>query len=105
MPVPGSSAGRNQCLAAGAGEDGIIHTESSNPEPNTLGEFFIEWGVPLTGSCVGEKCSPTPIAIYVNGELHTGDPGAIELTDRKQIAIVIGTPPAQIPSTADFSTS
>ena len=83
--------------------DGIIHTESKSPEPNTLGQFFIEWGVTLSDTCVGEFCSPKPIAFYVNGEPYTQDPSAIELTDRLQIAIVIGTPPAQIPSTADFS--
>jgi hypothetical protein len=82
---------------------GIIHTESATPEPNTLGQFFTEWGVDLSSSCVGEYCSPESIAFYVNGEPYTGDPRAIELTDRKEIAIVIGTPPAQIPSTADFS--
>jgi hypothetical protein len=83
--------------------DGIIHTESQDPEPNTLGQFFIEWGVALTDTCVGEYCSPKPIAFYVNGEPYTQDPRAIELTDHREIAIVIGTPPAQIPSTADFS--
>ena len=82
---------------------GIIHTESATPEPNTLGQFFTEWGVVLSDSCVGEFCRPDPIAVYVNGELHSGDPRAIELTDRKEIAIVIGTPPPTIPSTADFS--
>lgn len=83
---------------------GILHTESPTPEPNTLGEFFIEWGVTLSDACVGEYCSPDkPVAFYINGESYTGDPNAIELTDRKEIAIVIGTPPAQIPSTADFS--
>ena len=84
-------------------ETGIIHTESASSEPNTLGQFFIEWGVALSDSCVGEYCSPKPIAFYVNGELYTGDPSAIELTDQKEIAIVIGTPPPEIPSTADFS--
>jgi hypothetical protein len=82
---------------------GIIHTESSDARRNTLGEFFIEWGVPLSESCVGESCSPTKIAVYVNGDLHAGDPRAIELTDHEEIAIVIGTPPPQIPKTADFS--
>ena len=82
---------------------GIMHTESSDARRNTLGEFFIEWDVPLSESCVGMSCSPTKIAIYVNGELHTGDPRAIELTDHEEIAIVIGTPPPQIPRTADFS--
>ena len=84
-------------------ETGIIHTESSDPKPNTLGQFFVEWGVPLSESCVGDSCGPTKIAFYVNGELVTGDPRAIELTDQKEIAIVIGTPPPQIPKTADFS--
>ena len=82
---------------------GIIHTESASPEPNTLGQFFTEWGVDLSDSCVGEFCDPKPIAFYVNGEAYTDDPRAIELSDLKEIAIVIGTPPAQIPSTADFS--
>jgi hypothetical protein len=84
-------------------ETGILHTESATPEPNTLGQFFTEWGVRLSESCVGEYCSPEPIAFYINGEPYTEDPRAIELTDRKEIAIVIGTPPAEIPKTADFS--
>jgi hypothetical protein len=84
-------------------ETGILHTESATPEPNTLGQFFTEWGVRLSESCVGEYCSPEPIAFYVDGEPYTQDPRAIKLTDRKQIAIVIGTPPPKIPKTADFS--
>jgi hypothetical protein len=40
-------------------ETGIIHTESASPEPNTLGQFFIVWGVSLSDSCVGEY-SPEP---------------------------------------------
>ena len=83
---------------------GILHTESSVSQPNTLGEFFTEWGVALDASCVATFCSPaTKIAIYIDGELTTRDPRAIELTDQREIAIVIGTPPPQIPATADFS--
>jgi hypothetical protein len=84
-------------------ETGIIHTESLDPEPHTLGQFFTEWGVELSETCVGEHCAPKPIAVYIGGELHEGDPRTIELTDRKVIVIVIGTPPPVIPSTADFS--
>jgi hypothetical protein len=83
---------------------GILHTESAETKPNTLGEFFTEWGVALDASCVSTYCSPaTTIAVYVDGRLASGDPRAIELTDHRQIAVVVGTPPAQIPSTADFS--
>jgi hypothetical protein len=82
---------------------GILHTESSSPEPHTLGQFFDEWGVELSETCVGEHCAPTPIAAYIGGEPYDGDPRSIELADRTVIVIVVGTPPGEIPSTADFS--
>jgi len=83
---------------------GILHTETADAKPNTLGEFFTEWGVALDASCVATYCRPaTTIAIYVDGSPVTGDPRAIELTNQREIAIVIGAPPAQIPKTADFS--
>jgi hypothetical protein len=82
---------------------GIIHTESATPVPNTLGEFFIEWGVRLTGSCVGDDCGSKPVAFYVDGERYTQDPAAMELTDHEEIAIVVGVAPPEIPDTADFS--
>jgi hypothetical protein len=82
---------------------GILHTESKSPEPNTLGQFFKEWGVRLSESCVGKHCRPERVAFYVNGKPYRQDPRTIELTDHKEIAIVIGTPPPTIPRTADFS--
>ena len=84
-------------------DTGILHTESATPTPNTLGQFFTEWGVRLSQSCVGSYCSPKQIKIYIDGKTYTGDPTAIQLTYQKEIAIVIGTPPADIPDTADFS--
>ena len=52
---------------------GILHTESRNQQPNTLGEFFTEWGVALTDSCVGEFCSPKEIADLCRRQaLHPG---------------------------------
>jgi hypothetical protein len=78
---------------------GVLHTESKTPTPNTLGQFFTEWGVPLTRSCVGQFCQPaTQIAIYLDGKPFAGDPATIKLIDQLEIAIVIGTPPAVIPS-------
>ena len=38
--------------------DGVLHTETKTPQPNTLGQFFIEWDVRLDSSCVGEFCDP-----------------------------------------------
>ena len=83
---------------------GILHTESPTATDNTLGEFFTEWGVPLTADCVATRCRPaTTIAVYVNGQPFTGDPSTIPLTDHKEIAVVVGQPPAAIPSAGDFS--
>lgn len=85
-------------------DTGILHTESRTPVPNTLGQFFTEWGVRLSPSCVGAFCSPEKqIEFYVDGKRYSQDPRAIQLTYQKEIAVVIGTSPAEIPSTADFS--
>jgi hypothetical protein len=85
-------------------DTGILHTESPVEQPNTLGEFFTEWGVRLTNTCVGGYCEPTtPISFYLDGEEFTGRPRNIGLARGLEIAIVIGTPPAEIPDTADFT--
>ena len=85
-------------------ETGILHTESPAEDLLTLGQFFVEWDVRLDDRCVGEFCEPaTDIAFYLDGEETDGDPAEITLDDRLEIAIVIGTPPATIPETADFS--
>ena len=83
---------------------GVIHTESSTKADNTLRQLFVEWGVKLDANCVDRYCRPaTKIAIYVGGNRFTGDPRTIALSNFKEIAIVIGTPPAQIPKDGDFS--
>jgi hypothetical protein len=76
---------------------GLIHTETTSPHPNSLGEFFVEWGVRLDASCVGGYCKPDSILVYVNGKLFTGDPRTILLANHTEIAIVIGSLPSRIP--------
>jgi hypothetical protein len=79
--------------------DGVLHTEAKQNQFNTLGEFFTEWAVKLDTRCVGGYCKPAaPIAIYVDGDVYTGDPRKITLEDKREIAIVIGLPPPVIPS-------
>jgi hypothetical protein len=83
---------------------GVLHTESLTQTPNRLGQFFTEWDVRFDESCVGGYCEPeASIAVYVDGEPYEGDPGDIALTDRLEIAVVIGTPPAVIPPNFDFA--
>jgi hypothetical protein len=82
--------------------DGVLHTETKTPQPNTLGQFFVEWNVLLEPGRVGSYDGGNDsVAIYVDGEAFDGDPREIELSDGREIAIVIGTAPAQIPS--DFT--
>jgi hypothetical protein len=82
---------------------GVLHTETKDPTPNTLGQLFTEWDVALDGNCVGGYCEPeASVLVYVDGRMYEDDPAGIELTDRKEIAIVIGTPPAAIPASYSF---
>jgi hypothetical protein len=83
---------------------GIIHTESPTRKNNTLGQLFTEWDVRLDTNCVATYCKPAKaIAVYVNGTPFTGDPRTIPLSNLTEIAVVVGTPPAQVPSTADWN--
>ena len=81
--------------------DGILHTESATETPNNLGQFFVEWGVKLSSDCLADRCGG--VSVYIDGEKFTGDPKTVELKDHREIALVVGTPPAEIPKTADFS--
>ena len=82
---------------------GVLHTETKEPSPNTLGQLFTEWNVALDGSCVGGYCEPeASVLVYVDGRAFEDDPATIELTDGKEIAIVIGTPPEEIPVSYRF---
>jgi hypothetical protein len=83
-------------------DTGIIHTESASFVPNRLGQFFTEWAWRSRVTCVGGYCHLTRPHVYVDGKAFAGDPRGILLTDRKEIAIVIGTPPKKIPSTPGF---
>jgi hypothetical protein len=80
---------------------GIIHVES--PEEGdefTLGQFVAEWGVFFNRQCIGAYCDG--VQVYVNGERETGNPQDVVLGPRGQVAIVAGTPPANIPAKYAF---
>jgi hypothetical protein len=70
--------------------DGIIHIESPVHRSYTLGNFFDEWGQPLSSSRVG-PASGHVVAIY-NGQVFTGNPRNIPLTAHAQIQLEVGTP-------------
>lgn len=86
--------------------DGVLHFESEKPATFTLGELFTEWGVRLDAQCVGSYCTPAvPIRLHVNGVERPGDPRDLPLGHHDEVALVIGTPPAEVPSAFAFASN
>lgn len=72
-------------------DDGIIHIES--PSTTTtfhLGQFFDEWGIPLSSTQVGPAHGT--VTAFFNGRLYQGDPANLPLGDHYQIQLDVGTP-------------
>ncbi|MGH3126010.1 MAG: hypothetical protein ACRDND_33960, partial [Streptosporangiaceae bacterium] len=70
--------------------DGIIHIESPVQRTYTLGEFFNEWGQPLSANRVGPATGKVT-ALY-NGHVYLGNPADIPLTKHAQIQLEVGSP-------------
>jgi hypothetical protein len=79
---------------------GVIHVESPTARNFTLGQFFGEWGVKLTGNCVGRYCGK--VSWWVNGKKMTGNPAQLILDAHQEIVIAEGKAPAKIPSSYKF---
>lgn len=73
-------------------DSGIVHIENSVPATFYLGQFFIEWGVRFTPTCLGSYCSGNgkDLAVFVNGQRYTGDPTKLVLKSHQEIAIEYG---------------
>jgi hypothetical protein len=78
---------------------GMIHIETFHNLRFTLGMLFTEWGVRLTGDCVGGYCRPaTAVSAYINGQRTDKPLPDIVLRKGQEIALVIGWSPSSIPS-------
>jgi hypothetical protein len=77
-------------------EDGIIHVESpSTTETFTLGQFFAEWGIPLSRTQVGPVTGKLTVFFTAPGKkvgIYKGDPADLPLGSHYQIQIDVGTP-------------
>lgn len=84
--------------------DGIIHVESPSDKKYQLKQLFGEWGVRLTGSCLGSfKGSCDNLQWWVNGKKQVGDPGNLILKSHQEIVISVGpNPPKTIPKSYNF---
>jgi hypothetical protein len=80
---------------------GVIHIEAQKARDFTLGQFVAEWGVFLNGLCIGAYCDG--LKWYLNGKQQTGNPAGLVLKSHQEIAIVVGKPPKNIPSSYKFA--
>jgi hypothetical protein len=76
--------------------DGIIHIESPSVSSQfTLGQFFEEWGVPLSSTQVGTATGKVTVFVTVPGYqtgIYTGDPRNVPLGQHYEIQLDVGTP-------------
>jgi hypothetical protein len=70
--------------------DGIIHIESPVKRTYTLGDFFDEWGQPLSSSRVGPDRGH--VTALFNGQVYEGNPRDIPLNAHAQIQLEVGGP-------------
>jgi hypothetical protein len=80
--------------------DGIIHIESPVERTYTLGEFFDEWGQPLSPDQVGPATGK--VTAIVNGKVFKGNPRDVPLGSHEDLQLDVGTP-LIAPETIDWS--
>ena len=80
--------------------DGIIHIESPVQRAYTLGEFFDEWGQPLSPTQVGPAHGK--VTVLVNGQVFTGNPRDVPLGSHENLQVEVGTPLVQ-PETINWA--
>lgn len=79
---------------------GILHVESASNRNFVLGQFFGEWGVKLSPTCLGSYCSN--LHWWVDGKKMTGNPAQLVLKPHQEIVIAVGKPPAPVPASYKF---
>ena len=79
---------------------GVIHIEAQKKHDFTVGQFFAEWAVYLDAHSIGGYSGMT---WYLNGKKQTINPQTLVFKPHQELAFVVGTPPATIPSSYKFS--
>jgi hypothetical protein len=78
---------------------GTIHIESDTQKTFTLGQYFALWGQNLSAASVAGLPGAPTFYIIENETLTklTTNPAEIALTPHKEILIITGTPPKEVP--------
>jgi hypothetical protein len=85
---------------------GVIHIESGENIPFTLGQFFTEWGQMLTRQQVGPVTVQPgqQVRVYRNGQLVSGDPASVVFKAHDEDVVWVGpsSEQSQVPSSYSF---
>lgn len=101
LALPGNIGRPNPCDYEMHTHDGsgVLHIETDSPKVFTLGQFFAEWGQPIGATSIAGLLG-TPTYYVIDKEQitrFTGDPSTIDLVKFREILVVTGTAPAQVP--------
>jgi hypothetical protein len=77
---------------------GVVHLETNAQKTLTFGQFFAVWGQPLGPSNVAGLTGTIRFYVIENEQVtpYTGNPADIQIAERRELAIVVGTPPASL---------
>jgi hypothetical protein len=76
---------------------GVVHLETSAQRKFTFGQFFTVWGQALGAGNVAGISGAAKFYVIEDGKVTpTSAPADVEITPHRELAIVIGTPPAAL---------
>lgn len=78
---------------------GVMHIETNVTKTFTLGQFFALWGQPLSAASVAGLPGKPTFYVIDNEKVtrYSADPSAITLDAHREVVVVTGTPPTQVP--------
>lgn len=78
---------------------GVLHVESPEQTDFTLGQFYDEWGVRFSQTCLGGNCADASnkLIVFANGKPVTGDPRQYKLKAHDEIVVAFGAD-AELPN-------
>jgi hypothetical protein len=101
LALPNSIGRNNSCNFEMHTHDGsgVVHIETDVPKTFTLGQWFALWGQPLSASAVAGLAGTPTYYVIENEKVTrvTTDPAAIVLTAHKEIVVVTGVAPVEVP--------
>ncbi len=83
-------------------DSGVIHIESGERRPYSLGQLFGEWGVKLDSHCIGHYCGQTQLWVDGKSAPLGSDPAAHLLKNHETLVLAVGGTPEHIASSYSF---